>query len=102
MLTFAHCILLQGDAVSVMAERDSQGESWEPVSPKKHISLRRRTADEEAERAALEGTVFRIPSHLHTFGALSEPEEKVLEAFPEERNGDNFAHEGLEEGSRYA
>lgn len=94
---------LQEDTLPVRTERDCQSESWEPVSPRKHISQRRRTADEEAERAAMAGTIFGFSSHPNTFRVLADSKEKMPEVFPEEeRDGDKFAHEGLNEESRYA
>ena len=50
-------------------------DEWQEVSPKKHVSLRRRTADEEAEKASKEGTVFNIPAHANTFGTLDDVRE---------------------------
>lgn len=93
---------LQEDARPAGIERVSKGERWEPVSPRKHISQRRRTADEQAERAAKAGTVFDIPGHPNTFGALADSDENAHEVSPQDRDSDKLAHEGLDQGSRYA
>lgn len=93
---------LQEDARPAGSERGFEGERWEPVSPRKHISQRRRTADELADRAAKAGTVFDIPGHPNTFGALADSDENAYEVSPDERDSDELAHEGLDEGSRYA
>ena len=93
---------LQEDARPAGIQGRSEGESWEPVSPRKHISQRRRTADELAERAAKEGTIFDIPGHPNTFGALADSEENAHEVSPDERDSDELASEGLDEASRYA
>lgn len=93
---------LQEDARPAGIERGFEGERWEPVSPRKHISQRRRTADELAEKAAKAGTVFDIPGHPNTFGALADSEENTHEVSPDERDSDKLANEGLDEGSRYA
>lgn len=45
------------------------------MSPRRQVSRRRRTADEQAERAVKEGTLYNIPAHPNTFGALEEEEE---------------------------
>ena len=101
-----HCILLQGSARPAGGERDSQGEVWEPVSPRRHISQRRRTADAQAEWAAKEGTVYDIPVHANTFGPLQEVDEFGASdtKSPEEMDGQGSDHEGPlpDAGSRYA
>lgn len=91
----------------VGAERSPQGEGWEPVSPRKHVSQRRRTADEQAERAAKAGTVFDIPGHQNTFEPLGEVDDSVTEVsshtkLQEEMNGTGSTFEGFSSGSRYA
>ena len=58
----------------------AEADIWEPVSPKRHLSLRRRAADAEAKRVELEGTMFGIPVHDNPFAPLQEEEaEAVLE-----------------------
>lgn len=91
----------------VGAERGRQTEVWEPVSPRKHVSQRRRTADEQAERMAKAGTVFDIPGHPNTFGPLGEVDNSVTEVssdtkLQEEMDGKGSTDEGLSSGSRYA
>ena len=91
----------------VGAQRDPQGEGWEPVSPRKHVSQRRRTADEQADRAAKAGTVFDIPGHQNTFGALGDVDENVSQVssdtkLHEEMDGKGSTYQGLSAGSRYA
>ena len=91
----------------VGVERRPQGEDWEPVSPRKHISQRRRTADEQAERVAKAGTVFDIPGHQNTFAPLGEVAENVTEVssdtkLHEETDGKGATYAGLNAGNRYA
>ena len=88
------------------AERGPQGDAWQPVSPRKHVSQRRRTADEQAERAAKEGTIFDIPGHQNSFGPLGSVDENVAEVpsdakLFEEMDGKGSTSEGLGAGSRY-
>ena len=40
------------------------------MPPRKHVSLQRRSADKEAERAAEVDAVFKIPSHPNAYSVL--------------------------------
>ena len=80
-------------------------ERWEPVSPKRQISLRRRAADVEAERAAEEETptVMKIPAHGNMFAPLAEDEtdsDDVL-ADPLPDKGGRYAQSLLARDSLY-
>ena len=50
-------------------------EDWQPVSPRKHVSHRRLTADAQAKEDAERDTIFRIPAHKNAFEVLAEVEE---------------------------
>ena len=52
--------------------KDSEG--FEPVSPRKHISQRRRTAEALAEAEFRRTTVYAIPKSPNAFGPLEEHE----------------------------
>ncbi|KAL3158662.1 hypothetical protein ABBQ32_011405 [Trebouxia sp. C0010 RCD-2024] len=65
----------QGDTKGVDCVAE-ESERWESVSPKRQVSLRRRTADMEAERAEQEATptAFQFPVHDNRFAPLAEEE----------------------------
>lgn len=82
-------------------------EIWEPVSPRKHISQRRRTADDMAERAAKQGTLYDFPAHTNTFASLEEEtrEDELVEQLcsDTQEEGDGSVYEGsFLGGTRYA
>ena len=52
--------------------KDSEG--FEPVSPRKHVSQRRRTAEALAEAEFRRTTVYAIPKSPNAFGPLEEHE----------------------------
>ena len=52
--------------------KDSDG--FEAVSPKRHVSQRRRTAEAQAEADFRKSTVFAIPKSPNSFGPLEENE----------------------------
>ena len=90
----------------VGAERGPQVEGWEPVSPRRHVSQRRRTADEQAERAAKAGTIFDIPGHPNSFAPLGEVDKSITEVSPdtklhEEMGGKTSTYEEQSAQSRY-
>lgn len=65
----------QGDTKGIECIAE-ESERWEPVSPKRQVSQRRRTADAEAEKTEKEGTptAFEFPIHENMFAPLAEEE----------------------------
>ena len=81
--------------------------NWESVSPRKHISQRRRTADAAAERGAKQGTLYDFPAHTNSFASLEEEarEDELVEELcsDTQEEGDGSFFEGsFLGGTRYA
>lgn len=62
----------------------TQQDSWQVVSPKKAVTQRRLTADEQAEHKAKENTIYDIPASSNAFEVLKQDEQLAEENLEEE------------------
>lgn len=84
-------------------DNEQEGESWGPVSPRKHVSLRRRTADDQADKKAKEGTLYDIPAHANSFATLEEEarEDELVHSLcndTQEEEGNGYVSQGSCQG----